>query len=178
MGPDNRVMPSSTHPVVTVTTPTADTAQRVLWAYFDDVASRYYGRDATDDEIAAAMQEDPSDDLAPPHGLLLIAQQNGDVLGCAGLRLIGSYVAEVKRLFVMPAARRLGLGSHLIECLEDHARQLAVTTMRLDTRSDLLEARRLYARHGYYEVPPFNNGPYADHWFEKTLSLAPPSTHS
>jgi hypothetical protein len=45
-----------------------------------------------------------------------------------------------------------------------------VATLRLDTRSDLTEARRLYARHGYREVPAFSQGPYADHWFEKTLS--------
>ena len=138
-------------------------------AYFDDVASRYYGRPATDDEITAAMREDPSDDLTPPHGLLLVAQQDGNVLGCVGLRLIGQ-VGEVKRLFVLPSARRLGLGSVLLDSLEDHARRHAITNMRLDTRRDLIEARRLYARHGYHEVPPFNNGPYADYWFEKTIS--------
>ena len=48
--------------------------------------------------------------------------------------------------------------------------RLGVVTLRLDTRSDLTEARRLYARHGYREVPAFSQGPYADHWFEKTLS--------
>ena len=48
-------------------------------------------------------------------------------------------------------------------------RRHGVTTLRLDTRRDLTEARRLYARHGYREVPPFSHGPYADHWVEKTV---------
>jgi NAD(P)-dependent dehydrogenase (short-subunit alcohol dehydrogenase family) len=71
---------------ITVMSPTADPARRALRAYFEDVASRYYGRPATEDEIAAAVREEPSDNLAPPHGLLLVAQENDDVLGCAGLR--------------------------------------------------------------------------------------------
>jgi ribosomal protein S18 acetylase RimI-like enzyme len=155
---------------IAVTSPSAEEARRILWAYFDDVASRYYGRPATGNEIAAAMSEDPSDDLAPPRGLLLTAQENGDVLGCAGLRLLPGHFAEVTRVFVVPAARRRGLGSRLLDCLEEHARRHRVSALRLDTRRDLIEARRLYARHGYREVAPFSSGPYADHWFEKTLS--------
>ena len=150
--------------------PTADEGRRALRAYFDDVASRYYGRPATEDEIAAAMRDDPSDDLALPDGLLLVAHENGDLLGCAGLRLLPGRIGEVTRVFVVPAARGRGLGSRLLNCLEGHARRHRVSTLRLDTRRDLIEARRLYARHGYREVPPFSHGPYADHWFEKTLS--------
>ena len=156
---------------IAVTSPAAEEARRVLRAYFDDVASRYYGRPATADEIAAAMSEDPSDDLAPPRGLLLVAQEKGgDVLGCAGLRLLPGLAAEVTRVFVVPTARRRGLASRLLDCLEEHARRHQVSALRLDTRHDLIEARRLYARHGYREVAPFSSGPYADHWFEKTLS--------
>ena len=70
-------------------------------------------------------------------------------------------------MFVMPAARRRGLGSRLLDELETHARDQQVTTLRLDTRRDLVEARQLYARHGYTEVRPFSHGPYSDHWFVK-----------
>jgi ribosomal protein S18 acetylase RimI-like enzyme len=157
-------------PAVIVTSPAADQARRILRAYFDDVASRYYGRPATEDEITAPMSEDPSDDLAPPRGLLLTAQDKTGVLGCAGLRLLPGHVAEVTRVFVVPHARRRGLGSRLLDCLEEHARGHRVSTLRLDTRRDLTEARRLYARHGYREVTQFSTGPYADYWFEKTLS--------
>jgi GNAT superfamily N-acetyltransferase len=163
-------MDSQPELAVTVTSPAAEEGRRILRAYFDDVASRYYGRPATADEIAAAMTEEPSDDLAPPRGLLLVAQEKGGVLGCAGLRLLPGHAAEVTRVFVVPAARRRGLGSRLLDCLEEHARRRGVSALRLDTRRDLIEARRLYNRHGYREVAPFSSGPYADHWFEKTLS--------
>jgi ribosomal protein S18 acetylase RimI-like enzyme len=71
---------------------------------------------------------------------------------------------------VVPAARRRGLGSRLLDCLEAHAHRHQVSALRLDTRRDLVEARQLYARHGYRELAPFSSGAYADHWFEKTLS--------
>jgi GNAT superfamily N-acetyltransferase len=148
-------------------------ARRVLRDYFADIASRYYGRRATDDEIAAAMRAEPSDDLQPPSGLLLVAHQDGDVLGCAGLRLRPSHIAEVTRIFVLPASRRRGLGLRLLDTLKAHARKLEVSTLRLDTRRDLTEARQLYARHGYREVPPFSTGPCVDHCFEKTLPSRP-----
>jgi 4-hydroxy-4-methyl-2-oxoglutarate aldolase len=51
-----------------------------------------------------------------------------------------------------------------------HLDGTVLVTLRLDTRADLTEARRLYTRHGYREVAPFNDGPYADHWFAKTLA--------
>lgn len=135
----------------------------------DDVVSRYYGRQATDDEVDAALREAPSDDLTPPQGLFLVAQENGTVLGCAGLRFRPDRIGEVTRLFVVPAARGRGLASRLMSELETRARDHGLATLRLDTREDLVEARRLYARRGYREVAPFNDGPYADHWFEKTL---------
>ncbi len=53
--------------------------------------------------------------------------------------------------------------------LERHARARDLTLLRLDTRADLVEARALYAALGYEEVPAFNTGPYAEHWFTKSL---------
>lgn len=56
-----------------------------------------------------------------------------------------------------------------MKALEATARDRGLNMLRLDTRADLVEARRLYARLGYQEVAPFNDGLYAEHWFEKTL---------
>ncbi len=58
----------------------------------------------------------------------------------------------------------------LLHAVEDAARHHAVTRIRLDTRSDLAEARHLYTENGFREVAPFNDGRFADHWYEKTLS--------
>jgi ribosomal protein S18 acetylase RimI-like enzyme len=73
-------------------------------------------------------------------------------------------------VFVHPGARRRGGGSCLLGGAERAARDRGTTTVRLDTRHDLVEARNLYIRHGYVEIPPYNDSRYADHWFEKHLT--------
>jgi GNAT superfamily N-acetyltransferase len=70
-------------------------------------------------------------------------------------------------MYVADRARRRGLGRRLLEELESAALASGRTVLRLDTRGDLIEARRLYATHGYREVHAFNNSPYAQHWFAK-----------
>jgi ribosomal protein S18 acetylase RimI-like enzyme len=57
----------------------------------------------------------------------------------------------------------------LLTAVEQHARAAGAQAIRLDTRADLVEARALYARHGYVEIPAYSHGPYAEHWFEKRL---------
>ena len=79
-------------------------------------------------------------------------------------------VGEVKRLFVPPAARGRGLGALLMGELEHLASEHDLSVLRLDTRHDLVEARRLYAALGYEEVPAFNDGGYAEHWLAKPLT--------
>jgi ribosomal protein S18 acetylase RimI-like enzyme len=54
--------------------------------------------------------------------------------------------------------------------VERLARERGIRFLRLDTRADLVEARHLYERIGYREIPRFNESPYADHWFAKRLS--------
>jgi GNAT superfamily N-acetyltransferase len=156
--------------VLMAATPGSADGRAVLTAYFHDIVSRYYGREATPDEVDAAMRAEPSDDLCPPHGLLLVARRDAAVMGCAGLRLLAAHVGEITRVFVVPQARRHGLGRQLLRAVQDAAREHGVTRLRLDTRSDLIEARELYARSGYQETAPFNDGRFADHWYEKTLS--------
>jgi GNAT superfamily N-acetyltransferase len=78
-------------------------------------------------------------------------------------------LAELTRVFVRPALRGRGGAAVLLRALERAAVGFGLTTARLDTRKDLVEARRLYARHGYVEIPAFNSSPHADHWFGKSL---------
>jgi GNAT superfamily N-acetyltransferase len=148
-------------------------AVAVLRRYFDDVASRYYGRRATEEEIDRALAEDPSDDLVPPTGLFLLAR-NSTVTGCVGVRVVDARTTELTRMFVTPAARGQGGGSRLLHAAEETARALGAEVMRLDTRHDLVEARGLYAKHGYREIAPYAERRYADHWFEKRLASPTP----
>ncbi|WP_435154885.1 GNAT family N-acetyltransferase [Amycolatopsis sacchari] len=143
-------------------------AVAVLREYVDDVAGRYYGRQATDDEIDRALAEDPSDDVV----LFFLARQGEQVLGCVGVRFPEPAVAELTRMFVKPAARGTGLASALLRTAEEEAARNGAQVMRLDTRSDLVEARALYAKHGYQEVEPYGERLYADHFFVKNILAA------
>ncbi|MDQ0379617.1 GNAT family N-acetyltransferase [Amycolatopsis thermophila] len=149
-------------------------ARQVLRDYFDDVASRYYGRPVTAAELDAAMADEPSDDLVPPTGLFLLARSHDAVTGCVGIRVLDVTTAELTRLFVRPSARGRGGGDQLLRAAEAAAQQLGVRRMRLDTRRDLVEARGLYAKHGYREIEAPAQRLYADHWFEKQLTLRHP----
>ena len=144
----------SAEPVrIEVVAPNTPAARQVLRTYVDDIASSYYGRPATDEEIDAALHEDPSFDLEPPYGVFLVARQRDVVLGCAGLRWLPESVGEVKRVFVAPAARGRGLGARLMGELEHLAREHGLSALRLDTRHDLVEARRLYAASATRRCP-------------------------
>ena len=140
--------------LIEVVAPNASAARQILRSYIDDVASRYHGRRATDEEIDASVREDPNIDLAPPSGVFLIARQRGAVLGCAGMRLLSERVGEVKRLFVAPAARGRGLGAHLMGELESIARGHGRSVLRLDTSHDLVESRRLMPPSATRRYPP------------------------
>ena len=77
--------------------------------------------------------------------------------------------AEIKRMWVAPAARRRGLGRRLLAALEDAARAAGHRHVVLDTSSGQPEALAMYRALGYLEVPDYNGNPYAAHWFEKAL---------
>ncbi|MFI6783115.1 GNAT family N-acetyltransferase [Micromonospora sp. NPDC050276] len=147
-------------------------AALLLREYMTEMVDRYHRRPALPGEVDAALAELPSDDLTEPDGLLLLAHHDGDLAGCAGLRWRTGW-AELTRVFVRPAQRGAGGGAALLAAVEERARAAGADRIRLDTRADLIEARALYARHGYREIPAYTRGPYAEHWFEKQLTSAP-----
>ncbi|MCI2418839.1 GNAT family N-acetyltransferase [Saccharopolyspora sp. K220] len=144
-------------------------AVQLLREYTDEMASRYYGRPATDAEIDSAISEDPNDGLNPPTGVFLLARHGTELSGCVGIRELEPGVAELKRMYVRPQARGRGIGARLLAAAEEHARDLGFQSVRLETRRDLVEARALYAKHGFHEIAAYNSSPYADHWFTKEL---------
>jgi DNA-binding MarR family transcriptional regulator/ribosomal protein S18 acetylase RimI-like enzyme len=150
---------------VSVTDPRLPEAQQCLSAYAAELAFRLEGGF----DPARARRVDAAD-MSEPRGLLLIAWLRGDAVGCGALRLHGDTSAEIKRMWVSPTARGLGLGRRLITELESHAREHGIQVLRLDTNRTLTEAIALYRSSGYVQVPRFNDEPYADHWFEKTLA--------
>ena len=98
-----------------------------------------------------------------PRGKLLLATVDGIPAGCCGLRPIDNvdYVnaCEMKRLFVRPEFRRLGLGRQLAEQTMDCARVAGYNCLLLDTLSDMETARNLYQELGFEEIPPYYFNP-------------------
>ncbi|MGW7051339.1 GNAT family N-acetyltransferase [Streptomyces sp. NPDC054887] len=137
--------------------------------YYGEVAGRYWGRPATAREIDEGLAGDGVERLARPTGEFVVGRYDGAAAACAGLRVVDADTAELTRVYVRPAFRGTGGGALLLAAAEAAARELGVGRVRLDTRTDLVEARALYAGHGYEEVPAFNQGPYAEHWFAKSL---------
>jgi DNA-binding MarR family transcriptional regulator/GNAT superfamily N-acetyltransferase len=106
--------------------------------------------------------------LRPPRGLLLVATLRSEPVGCGALRFHDDAWSELKRLWVAPAARGLGVGRRLMGELEARAAEHG-DVVRLDTNGALTEAIALYRSSGYVEVAPFNDDIYPDHFFEKRL---------
>ncbi|MFE9483276.1 GNAT family N-acetyltransferase [Streptomyces spororaveus] len=138
-------------------------------AYYAEVAGRYWERQVTEAEIDQGLLDFPDDGLVPPTGQFVVGRLDGEPLACGGIRLLAPRTAELTRVYVDRRARGTGGGAALLKVLEAEARALGAERVRLDTRSDLVEARALYARQGYAEIPAYNSGPYAQHWFEKRL---------
>jgi DNA-binding MarR family transcriptional regulator/GNAT superfamily N-acetyltransferase len=107
-------------------------------------------------------------ELTPPAGVFLIARLGGRPIGCGALKAKERRIGDVKRMWVAAEARGLGIGRRLLAALEAEARKRGLETLRLETNRSLVEAQALYRRAGYREVAPFNEEPYAHHWFEKS----------
>jgi GNAT superfamily N-acetyltransferase len=144
--------------------PASADALACLTAYFTEIAARFpQGFDPGPlDQADLAAQR-------PPNGAFLIARQGGKPIGCVALRPETGAVGEVKRLWVSAEARGAGLASRLMARIEEEARSLGMTALRLDTSAHLPEAVAFYRRHGWAEIPRYNDNPYAHHWFERSL---------
>ena len=104
----------------------------------------------------------------PPQGCFLLAMDGARPLGCVSLRPLQGGDAEVKRLWVHPDARGMGLARRLMQAVEDRARQIGYTALRLDSNSALPTAISLYRHSGWHDIPPYTNAP-ADTWLGKSL---------
>jgi DNA-binding MarR family transcriptional regulator/ribosomal protein S18 acetylase RimI-like enzyme len=147
--------------------PASPDARWCIGQYFAELDRRF---DAGFDP-ARSIPADAAE-LVPPAGLLLVARLRGKAIGCGALKLHPGAPAELKRMWVDPSARGLGLGKRLLGELEARASAAGAKAVRLETNRALTEAIRLYRQSGFREVEHFNDEPYAHHWFEKRLAPA------
>jgi putative acetyltransferase len=107
---------------------------------------------------------------AQPKGCIILAKEEGKVVGCIALKPIGDGVCEMKRLYVRPIARSKSLGSVLVEELIDFAKKAEYKTMKLDTLTTLTHAVKLYRSMGFIETKPYVYNPLNEVlYFELTL---------
>ena|SRR5688572_30539754 len=97
------------------------------------------------------------DQLAAPQVHFFVARENGRALGCGAFVLGADGHAEMKRVFVSPAARGKGVARALMKALEREAAQRGVTLMQLETGIKQPEAIALYRKFGYAERGPFGS---------------------
>jgi len=92
----------------------------------------------------------------PPGGRMLLAEADGgESAGCVGVRRFDDSTCEMKRLYVRPAYRGVGLGRRLALAIMAQGRALGYQRMRLDTLSRMTEAQRLYRSVGFHPIPPY-----------------------
>jgi GNAT superfamily N-acetyltransferase len=114
-------------------------------------------------------------ELVRPRGALVIARLRGQPVGCGALKFAEKQSAELKRMWIAPAVRGLGVGRRMLSELERLASKRGIRLLRLETNRALKEAIALYRGSGYVEVGAFTTEPYAHHWFEKRFKQSPGS---
>jgi DNA-binding MarR family transcriptional regulator/GNAT superfamily N-acetyltransferase len=143
----------------------ADPAARFcVREYFAELDRRF----RTGFDPGASISAD-DDELRPPNGLMLVATLRDEAVGCGALKFHADTPTELKRMWVAPSARGLGIGRRILAELESEAARRGSRVLHLETNGSLTEAIALYRSAGYAEVDAFNDEPYAHHWFEKRL---------
>ncbi len=101
-------------------------------------------------------------DYTPPEGRLLLAEYQNQLVGCGAFRQLDSETCEMKRLYLRPRCRGLGLGRALALQVISQARDAGYRRMRLDTVEPVMKAAvKMYRELGFYEIAPYTTNPIA-----------------
>ncbi len=110
------------------------------------------------------------DEMVAPNGVFLVGYEDGEPIAIGGLRpLDEDGVCEIKRMYVVPAARSRGAGRALLAALEAAAREIGYRRVRLDAGPEQRHSRALFADVGYVEIERYNDNHIADYFAEKPL---------
>jgi len=131
----------------------------------DEIAAVYPGVELD----GPSMPKAGPAELSQPTGSFLVGWAGARPVCCGGVKRLPDGACEIKRMYVVPDARRQGVARRLLHALEDEARRLGYATARLDTGPRQPHAKALYMSEGYAEVADFNGNPVADYFAEKPL---------
>ena len=140
-------------------------AADLLAAMVAEMAELYDGLDLN----APDMPKAGPAELGPPGGVFLVGYRGGVPVCGGGIKRLPDGACEIKRMYVVPQARRGGVARALLAALEDAARSMGYRIARLDTGSRQPHAQALYEASGYRRVGNFNDNPAAAFHGEKLL---------
>jgi GNAT superfamily N-acetyltransferase len=152
-------------PSVVITPERPDTADAILLiAELEAQLEPLYPRES---RHGLSVEQLLAEDVA-----FFVLRRDGEPAACGGVKLVGDDYGEVKRMYVRPRFRGLGLAKLMLRHLEDYARAQGIGRLRLETGIHQREAVALYERIGFRRIPPF--GTYRDDplslFFEKSLT--------
>ena len=142
----------------------SEAARRLVDALEAELLATYEGVPGSGGLPAASIFE-------PPGGAFLVGRERGEPVACGGIARYDDSTAEIRRMYVVPEARGRGLSRRVLTALEDEARALGYSLVRLETGNLQTEAIGLYASAGFGPIPrygPFANDPRSV-CFEKRL---------
>lgn len=105
--------------------------------------------------------ENLESEYAPPSGAFVLAVENDQFVGCAGLRRFGEGAGEIKRLYLVPEARGCGIGRALAEAIVKLARQIGYERLLLNTLPTMAAAHSLYLSLGFKPLDAYRFNPVA-----------------
>jgi GNAT superfamily N-acetyltransferase len=143
--------------------PDGETGEGLLAAYAAAIVKHYPDWSPGQKPTATPAE------ISPPTGCFLVAYADGEPVGCGAFKRLDDETCEVKRVYVAPGARGLGLARAILAGLENAAREAGYSVARLDTGARLEGAAELFRSAGYEDIEDFNGNPMADFWFEKRL---------
>ncbi len=163
--------------------PPKDELNGILSQYYDLIVQRMRGIGFDIDPAApqSALAEfwENSDDYLPPNGCLVVARKStGEIVGCGMMKCLDDQTGELKRVFVVEAARGTGTGRALIVARENVARDMGLKRLVADTLTSNIEMRTLYPKLGFVELDtPIETTTYKDqpmlrphlHYFAKAI---------
>lgn len=123
-------------------------AQELIAALNAELSKQY------PEEGATHFRLDP-DEVAEGNGAFLVALRDNEPLGCGAVRRIEERSGELKRMYIRPQARGLGIGRALLAALEAEARALGLTRLLLETGTRQTEALGLYRQAGFLDIPAY-----------------------
>lgn len=135
----------------------------LLAAFFDEIVPLYPGWSP-----GAGPTAEPHE-VTPPRGCFLVAYDSDGPIGCVAVKKLDEHTGEIKRLYVAPNARRVGVARRLLGAIEDAAREFGCEVVRLDTGDKQPASLSLFRATGYVAIGDYNGNPYASYWMEKRL---------